>query len=91
MSVVLDSAAYKEWKDGKAIYVCINSPVLAATLGHTLHSDCVRVASKRSVPLDREWRNRLRDSYIDNCVSIVTPTKKKTTSSAPSAKSKEAT
>ena len=30
-----------------------------------------------NMPLDRFWRNRIKDSEIDNCVEIITSTKKK--------------
>lgn len=30
---------------------------------------------KDGVPLDRYWRNRLRDAAKDNCIKVVTPKK----------------
>ena len=32
---------------------------------------------KNSIPLDQFWRNRLKDSKIDNCVEIIKSTKTK--------------
>jgi hypothetical protein len=32
---------------------------------------------KDNVPLDRYWRNRLRDSKIDNCIEIINTQPKK--------------
>jgi hypothetical protein len=34
------------------------------------------IGDSENVPLDLFWRNRLKDSAVDNCVSIVEETKK---------------
>lgn len=33
-------------------------------------------ADENGVPLERFWRNRIRDAKTDNCVEIVKPPKK---------------
>ena len=54
----------------------INNEALAKSLGFVV-GEKVNVECKRGVPIDREWRNRLKDAAIDNCVSVITETKKK--------------
>lgn len=39
-------------------------------------------ADANGVILDRYWRNRVRDSAIDNCVELVTPESGKTAKKA---------
>jgi hypothetical protein len=41
--------------------------------GHVVSVEC----DKRLVPLDRFWRDRLKDSEIDNCVEIMRISKTK--------------
>lgn len=36
----------------------------------------ITVDAKDCIPVSKFWRDRLRDSKIDDCVSIVKPTKK---------------
>jgi len=36
----------------------------------------IQVDANKKIPLDKFWRDRLKDSEIDNCVSIYTPPKK---------------
>lgn len=56
--------------------VKINNAALAKSLGYR-PEEVVEVECKNGVPIDREWRNRLRDAKIDNCVSIIEETKPK--------------
>lgn len=35
----------------------------------------IKVDANKGIPLDKFWRDRLKDSEIDNCVSIHTPPK----------------
>lgn len=46
-----------------------------------IHGKEVTIETRRGVPVNREWRNRLRDAAIDNCVEIkkTTRTPKKDT------------
>lgn len=37
----------------------------------------IRIPDKDGIPTERYWRNRLRDSKIDNCIEIVEKTKQK--------------
>lgn len=39
----------------------------------------INVDARKGIPKSREWRNRLRDSAIDQCVSLVKPKAKSTT------------
>ncbi len=39
----------------------------------------IKVRSANGIPLEKYWRNRIRDSEIDNCVSVKQPVEKKTT------------
>ncbi len=38
----------------------------------------IKVKSNKGIPLDRFWRDRLKDSEIDDCVTVVKPTRSKT-------------
>lgn len=50
------------------ISIKINKPFSGKKVGEIL-----KVATdKRGVPLDAYWRNRLKDSSIDNCIEILT-------------------
>ena len=46
------------------------------------------VPDKKGIPLDIYWRNRLKDSQTDNCVSVVKEKKVKTKTSQPSGEEK---
>lgn len=39
----------------------------------------IKVRSANGVPLEKYWRKRIRDSEIDNCVTVKQPVEKKTT------------
>lgn len=48
---------------------------LSTTKGKLLKDQVITVAcSDNGLPLDIFWRNRLKDSAIDNCVQIVNET-----------------
>ena len=49
--------------------VTINNEPLAGLLG-VKPGDKVNVECKQGVPVNREWRNRFRDSVIDGCISL---------------------
>lgn len=50
--------------------VKVNNAALASALG-IAQGSVVDVPCKNGIPTNREWRNRLKDAKIDNCVSIV--------------------
>ena len=51
----------------KIIHIKINKPIHGHPSGST-----VRVrADDAGIPVDKFWRDRLRDADIDNCVEIV--------------------
>ena len=51
------------------VKIQINKPFLKHKSG-----DVVEVKSNdKGNPYDKFWRNRIRDSQIDNCVQVVTP------------------
>lgn len=50
--------------------VIVNNPELAAVL-NVRPGDVVDVPDRQGVPTNREWRNRLKDAEIDNCVTVV--------------------
>lgn len=54
--------------------VKINNKALAKTLNLKL-DDTVDVECKNGVPINREWRNRIKDAKIDKCVIIIKDTK----------------
>jgi len=56
----------------------INKPFSGHKVGTVVSIEC----DVDSVPLNREWRNRVKDSKIDNCVEFVAEKK-------PSKKSKQ--
>lgn len=39
--------------------------------------DVTITTDKSGVPLDKFWRDRLKDAVIDNCVETIKPAKKK--------------
>lgn len=47
----------------------INNPALASIYGLKA-GDTIDVETREGVPIAREWRNRLRDSELDGCVSV---------------------
>ncbi len=49
--------------------VTINTAALAAIHGRK-KGETVSVKCKHGVPVDREWRNRFRDSKVDGCITI---------------------
>jgi len=55
--------------------VTINNEALAGLLG-VKPGDKVNVECKHGIPVNREWRNRFRDSVIDGCISIIVPKSK---------------
>lgn len=59
------------------IKVKINNAPLAGLLG-VKPGDTVQVPCKGGVPLNREWRNRFKDSELDGCITVVTKQTKKT-------------
>ena len=56
--------------------VKVNNEALAGVLGVKVGNE-VDVKEKNGIPVNREWRNRLNDAKVDNCVSIVTEAKTK--------------
>ena len=54
--------------------VIINNAELAKLLG-VKAGDSYEVESQDGVPTTREWRNRFKDSEIDNCISLDVPKK----------------
>lgn len=55
--------------------VLVHNAELAASLGVAIDTP-VQVDCRQGVPIEREWRNRLRDAHIDKCVSIVKDSQK---------------
>lgn len=55
--------------------VKIKNAALAKTLNLKL-DDTVDVECKNGVPINREWRNRIKDAKFDKCVTIITAIKK---------------
>ena len=62
-------------KEEEIMRVTINNEALAKALGYRV-SDVITIEDKGGVPLNREWRNRLRDSETDQCVTVVTAASK---------------
>lgn len=50
---------------------------LHAILGGFEKGQIIGVNAKDGIPLDKYWRDRIKDSKIDGCVSIVKVTAKK--------------
>ena len=46
------------------------------------YSGIIDVADNNGIPVERFWRNRLKDAGIDNCVEVVKPRAKKTKETA---------
>ena len=55
--------------------VKINNEALAKVLGYRVN-DIITIEDKGGVPMNREWRNRLRDSDFDNSFPVVTAASK---------------
>lgn len=49
--------------------VTVNNPELAKLLG-IASGDKYEVDCQDGVPVTREWRNRFKDTDIDNCITI---------------------
>lgn len=49
---------------------------LHADLGDFLKGRTIEVEATNGIPVDKYWRDRIKDSKIDGCVSIVKSTKK---------------
>jgi hypothetical protein len=49
--------------------ITVKNAALAESLGMA-PGGTVAVACKKGVPVNREWRNRLKDSKLDGCVEI---------------------
>ena len=56
--------------------VKINNEALAQALGYRVN-DTITIEDKGGVPLNREWRNRLRDSETDKCIDVISAVTKK--------------
>ena len=52
----------------KKISLKINKPFFGKKIGDIIEIS----ADKSGIPLDAYWRNRLKDSAIDNCIEIIT-------------------
>jgi len=66
--------------------IVVQNATLAASLGVKV-GEAVEVPDRKGVPLDRFWRNRLRDASLDDCVHLPqnkpsTKTKRKTVEEA---------
>lgn len=48
----------------------IKSKALATVLGYK-QNDIIDIECRQGVPVSKEWRNRIKDSVIDDCVEIV--------------------
>ncbi len=57
--------------------VTVNNEALAAILGIKAGNN-IDVKCKNGVPVNKEWRNRFKDTAIDNCISIPNKSKPKT-------------
>jgi hypothetical protein len=42
-------------------------------LGHLIDTELEVSANEKGIPHDKFWRNRLRDSKVDNCITVVSP------------------
>lgn len=56
--------------------VKVKSEGLAKALGVKVDSVMTIECCKKGVPLVKEWRNRIRDSKIDNCIEVLKTPKK---------------
>ena len=48
----------------------IKNEALALMLGYN-QSDIIEIECRQGVPVSKEWRNRIKDSHIDDCIEIV--------------------
>lgn len=48
----------------------INNEALAKSLGFRV-GEVVDVECRQGVPVNKEWRNRIKDAVIDNCVTVM--------------------
>ncbi len=55
--------------------VTVKNEALAAVLG-VKPGAVVAVECKHGVPVNKEWRNRFKDSEVDGCISIHQTSKK---------------
>jgi hypothetical protein len=51
------------------VKVTVNNPELASVLSVSVGST-VLVETKNGVPVNKEWRNRFKDSLVDKCITI---------------------
>ncbi len=54
----------------------IKNQALAEVLGYA-QDDIVAVECRYGIPVNREWRNRIKDAEIDGCVEVVKESKGK--------------
>ena len=54
----------------------IKNQALAEALGYAL-DDIVDVECRHGIPVNREWRNRIKDAEIDGCVEAIKESKGK--------------
>lgn len=50
--------------------VKIKNKALANVLNYNI-DDVIELECRGGIPVNREWRNRLKDSAIDGCIEIV--------------------
>lgn len=44
--------------------------------GQLKKDDVIEIADEQGIPVDHFWRNRLKDSAIDNCIEVISTKKK---------------
>ena len=44
--------------------------------GQLKKDDVIEIADEQGIPNDHFWRNRLKDSAIDNCIEVISTKKK---------------
>jgi len=49
---------------------------LATPQGKLLKDQFIEIADDNGIPTDHFWRNRLKDSAIDNCIEVISTQKK---------------
>lgn len=50
--------------------IIVNNEALAKAVGVKTGEE-IAIKCKNGVPVEREWRNRLRDAAVDGCISVV--------------------
>jgi len=45
--------------------------------GKFIPGTIINVRHNNGIPLDKYWRDRVRDSQVDNCVTVIQPAEKK--------------